>query len=137
MKLFNLHFNFKFLRKCCRVVLLVQSGLIKKWMRDHWPREGGKCDKSMSKVGHRVIHLSQTFGAYMVLGVGICVSALVFIIEMIIQKLSKANFKMKKSKEKNAVIKSRKIPFIHFSNVCSRFSLKLLKADDNTLRSSN
>ena len=99
-------------------MLIIQSGLIKKWMKDHWPTEGDKCYKSRPKFEHRQTDLSDTFGAYIVLGVGIYLSALVFVIEVIVQKISNIQLKAKDSKlRKNDLIIAKDTPFKRFKGL--------------------
>ena len=80
----------------------MQSGLIKKWMKRHWPMEGNKCDKSRSKLGHTKPSLSDTFGAFFTLGVGITASILVFVLEVIVYTSRDTLHKVSKRKKESS-----------------------------------
>ena len=55
-------------------------------MKHHWPMEGNKCDKSRSKFGLTRTSLSDAFGGFFALGVGIIASIFFFILEIIVHK---------------------------------------------------
>ena len=82
-----------------RILTIMQSGLIKKSMKHHWPMEGNKCDKFHSKVSHTRPSLSDTFGAFFVLGVGITGSIFVFILELTVHKSREILLRISERKE--------------------------------------
>ena len=55
-------------------------------MKHHWPMEGNKCDKSRSKLSLTRTSLSDAFGGFFTLGVGIMTSIFFFILEIIVHK---------------------------------------------------
>ena len=55
-------------------------------MKHHWPMEGNKCDKSRSKLSLTRTSLSDAFGGFFALGVGILASIFLFILEIIVHK---------------------------------------------------
>ena len=61
---------------------IVGSGLINKWMKDHRPKEGNKCDQRMSSVRQASTKLKDVFGLYLVLLVGITVASVVLVLEL-------------------------------------------------------
>ena len=104
----------------------MQSGLIKKWMKHHWPMEGNKCDKSRSKLSLTRTSLSDAFGGFFVLGVGIMTSIFFFILEIIVHKSRDLLLAISKRKneggnrstlEKNT---EEKNPFKQFPSIYSR-----------------
>ena len=61
---------------------IVKSGLINKWMKNNWLKEGNKCHLRMSPVGQDAIKLKDMFGLYLVMLVGITVASVVFLLEL-------------------------------------------------------
>ena len=60
--------------------------MVQKWMRDHWPKEKLRCDKSLISVGNSPATLIKTTGAYAVLVVGVVSAISVFIMELFLPK---------------------------------------------------
>ena len=104
----------------------MQSGLIKKWMKHHWPKKGNKCDKSRSKFSLTRTSLSDAFGGFFALGVGIMASIFVFMLEIIVHKSRDKLLAISKRKNKSSnkstdeTDTEEKDPFKQFPSIYSR-----------------
>ena len=65
---------------------MVENGMVQKWIRDHWPKEQLRCDKSLTSVGNSPATLIETTGAYAVLVIGVVSAIAAFIIELLLTK---------------------------------------------------
>ena len=78
------------LKSHCRIMSMVESGLILKWYKDHMSKEN-KCDKSLSSIHHTQAKLETTKGPFIVLSVGMTVSTAVFFLEICAATLTRNN----------------------------------------------
>ena len=68
-----------------RIMTIVESGLLQKWMKRHRPID--KCDKSLSSISRRQTQIQDTQGAYTTLSLRLADAILVFVLEIIVNKL--------------------------------------------------
>ena len=64
-----------------RISWIVESGMLQRWMKTHWPKD--KCIKYSSPIHQHHTDIPETSGAFIVLGVGVGFSILTFILELI------------------------------------------------------
>ncbi len=63
---------------CFRIQVLLESGLIKKWKKDHWPKKTKCQDLSQISTEYHKINLFDVEGAFLMLGIGLFAGTLVF-----------------------------------------------------------
>ncbi len=68
-----------------RLIAMRESGLLVKWWRKHWPDD--TCQDSVRTVRSPKTKLVETTGAYFVLGLGLGVSIIVFLVEAFMGRL--------------------------------------------------
>ena len=73
---------------CFRILRMVDSGLILKWVKNHLPREN-LCDPKLSSINHSKTALESTFGGFIALLVGLSVAVVTFALEVISAKVFK------------------------------------------------
>ena len=66
----------------CRIMAIIESGLMKVWKKRHWPKGGNKCSVSYSSVNHSRTKMEDIKGSCIALVLGIGLSCAVFILEV-------------------------------------------------------
>ena len=61
--------------------------MLQRWMKTHWPKD--QCNKQHSTVNQRHTKISETSGAFIVLGVGVSFAIFTFILELIFHSFTK------------------------------------------------
>ena len=83
---------------------ILESGLLQKWQKNHWPKEGNKCHKLLSSIGHTRTKIQDTSGAYVALTLGIAVSFLVLLIEVLSKMFQARHIRLSIPKEEQACL---------------------------------
>ncbi len=65
-----------------RIQMLLESGLIMKWKKKHWPKKTKCQDLSQVSTEYHKINLPDVEGAFFMLGIGLFAGSLVFLMEI-------------------------------------------------------
>ena len=74
---------------------IIESGLMEVWKKKHWPKGGNKCSKAFSSVRHFQTKMEDIQGACIALVLGIGVSCVVFILEILVKLFQSTVAKLK------------------------------------------